>query len=170
MRWIESAGGPLVLVPRSALHEWRGVAQGGDAYEAACAVADYVGAIQWRGIGAIVFNDAPLSTTVVKDEDVTMAIRWIYAPNEFSILELLPRLRADLHMRTPDEVVFSEFREPEYILFDAGADGANLAEGLSVELVPGGYSIQTYVFKPSEDLGLLVHLFTRDATTEDDGR
>ena len=82
MNWIDSAGGPLILMERAALAFWGGCFSGGGSdfesdYERACAVDAYAGVIQVEGRSALVLGDEPCETTVwrvAQGNDVI--VRW----------------------------------------------------------------------------------------------
>lgn len=160
MRWITSAGGPLVLVPQTMVAQWRGVSDGGRDYAAACAVDDYLGVIQWNGVEVLVFNDEPLATTCAT-ADLTVFLRWIYAPNEGAIVSAAQDLAHYLPQQESG-VVF-DCRAARYALFDAGAPGQNVVEMIEVEIAPGTYIVETHVLKPNDDVGLIAHVL-RPAT------
>lgn len=161
MRWITSAGGPLVLVPRAAVGQWRGVADGGADYGAACEVSDYTGVIRWFGADILVLNDEPLSTACVTQDGTVALIRWMYAPNESAILAAIRTGWAELP--PPVETSALTCTEGPYVLFDSGAVGREVTDGLAIEIPHGTYRVNTHVWKPSDGVGIIVHLFVRQA-------
>jgi hypothetical protein len=78
--WIESAGGPLIVMPRSVSPSWKGTA--GEDYQEACNVEDYLGLVARDWGAVVVLGDAPLRTAVIHQPDGPAIVRWIYAPNE----------------------------------------------------------------------------------------
>lgn len=160
MRWIASAGGPLVLVPWTMVAQWRGASDGGDDYAAACAVDDYVGVIQWDGVDVLVLNDEPLATTC-PTADLTVFLRWMYAPNEDAIMSVVHNLAN--HLPQQESGVVFECRAARYALFDAGTFGRNVVEMIEVEIAPGTYVVETHVLKPNSEVGLIAHVL-RSAT------
>jgi hypothetical protein len=159
MRWIMSAGGPLILIPRSIIGQWRGVADGGEDYQAACAVTDRAGVIWRHGVDILVLNDEPLQTACVVSDRRPMLIRWMYAPSESAALAALHDFQ-DRRLR-PSEAVLMTCKESRYVLLDAGADGSKLTEHLDVEIVEGVFLVETYVWKPNDEVGLVVHVFSK---------
>jgi hypothetical protein len=156
MQWITSAGGPLVLVPEGMAGEWRGATADGLDYDAACAVSDYAGIIRWHGADVLVLNDEPLATTSFVAAGRLMFLRWMYAPSEAAILDLLPGIDQLLPPACAETGLVLSSRS--HALFDAGAPGDRVEPILRVEVEPGRYSVQTHVWKPNADIGLLVHV------------
>ncbi|MFD9409780.1 Imm21 family immunity protein [Streptomyces sp. NPDC059989] len=57
--WLETEGGPFIVVPRAALPHWSGPE--GD-YDRACEVIDFVGVLELPdGAEALALGDEPLS-------------------------------------------------------------------------------------------------------------
>ncbi|MFJ8210556.1 Imm21 family immunity protein [Streptomyces sp. NPDC096033] len=71
-RWLETEGGPFVVVPHTWLPHWSGRA---GAYDRACAVMDFVGVLALPG-GAetLVLGDEPLPTAYLPEHQVL--VRW----------------------------------------------------------------------------------------------
>jgi hypothetical protein len=159
MKWINSAGGPLVLIPRSALIRWRGAADGhgvGTDYDAACAVSSYAGVIHRHGVDILILNDEPLQTTAVATEDAVFLVRWMYAPNESAVLASLRDIRGRLG--PPCERASLASVECEYVLLDAASTGSSAGDRLDVVFGFCPERVETHVWKPETDVGLLVHV------------
>ncbi|MGW2111166.1 immunity 21 family protein [Streptomyces sp. NPDC001948] len=89
--WVESMGGPLILIPVSALDAWHGCTEGGmtvgdgvdpDDYDRACAVDGLAGAIA-VGEGrpqALVLGDEPATTCYMPEHHAFL--RWLAADSE----------------------------------------------------------------------------------------
>ncbi len=86
--WVESMGGPLVVIPVSALGAWRGCTGSGmgaggatdvDDYDRACAVDDLAGAIALgeSGVQALVLGDEPATTCYLPEHRAFL--RWLAA-------------------------------------------------------------------------------------------
>jgi hypothetical protein len=155
MRWINSAGGPLVLIPRLALRSWQGAAGGdGSDYMAAAAVSDYAGVIHRHGVDILVLNDEPLQTTAVAMDDALLLVRWKYAPSESSVSASLRGIRGQLGL--PCEQTYLASTEHEYVLLDAGAAGDGATNYLDIGFCP--HQVETHLWDPEIDIGLIVHL------------
>jgi hypothetical protein len=136
MRWINSAGGPLVLVPATKVAQWRGIRDGGGDYAAACAVDDDVGVIRWNGVDVLVLADEPLATACIAGE-LTVFLRWSYAPNEGAIENVVRGMM--LELSEPRSRVSFDCQTTRHVLFDAGAPGSSVDEAIELGITPGGY-------------------------------
>lgn len=88
--WVESAGGPLLVAPRSELTEWGGstdndgsVETWGD-YGWACTVEGYIGLVRIGSRQALVLGDEPAPTTYLPTE--RLFLRWAAAYSESELL------------------------------------------------------------------------------------
>jgi hypothetical protein len=138
MKWIESAGGPLVLVSRDDATTWSGYE--GD-YEIACAVEDLAGVIQFGRDGdgkvALVIWGEPLMTTYLADEN--MLVQWIYADTEDDLLRMVDNKLPTADWQHGPSITLAH----SLVLFDAAIPGGelDLADILEVQLEPGSYRI-----------------------------
>ena len=158
MHWIESAGGPLVIVPERSLGAWHG-ADGPDVtethYESACAVADYVGLVRLDGAQAVVLGDEPLRTAWRPGASGGLLVRWIAAPSEADVERALATLPDIL----PWEQVL-DFDHPggTLVLFDAAVPGAELPDDhLRLDLPAGRWTLGLSAYHPDDDVALLLH-------------
>ncbi|MFI9229590.1 Imm21 family immunity protein [Streptomyces rimosus] len=155
-KWIESAGGPFVIVPAVSAHAWRGVE--GEDYEEACAVEDYLGQTAFgpesEKTPAIVVADEPLPATFLPD--LRCVLQWSYAPSE---QELIDGARSsfpdidDWHQGPMLEV------QGQLIMFDATIPGESLGEEekLYLSLPPGTYQLQSADFEVGEEVAGRLH-------------
>jgi Immunity protein 21 len=155
MHWIASAGGPLVLVPQAMAAQWQGISNGGSDYAVACMIDDYASVIQWNGVDVLILNDEPLATTCLTD-GLTVFVRWIYAPNEEAIKNVIQDITL-LFLKRNQGVAFG-CQADKYVLFDAGAPGTHIVERIEVNIAPGAYIVETHIWRPNEDVGLVVHV------------
>src|SRR5689334_12776726 len=95
--WVQSDGGPLILLERHLLPEWMGILPSRDGrrsanavatattpsrtdYDRACKINDYVGVVPVGAAHGLVLNDVPLLTTWRKStEGGGMIVRWDFA-------------------------------------------------------------------------------------------
>ena len=162
MRWISSAGGPLVLIPKVLRSRWRGTSGVSSDYEVACGVEGYVGVIEKAGSQVLVLGDEPLQTTVASVNGKPCLVRWVYAPSldaaESSVAAMEP-----VHLGAPVESVAIRITNSSLVLMDAGAPGEHPGDTLELTLDPGSYRIQVHEFTPTPDSKFLVHAFERYA-------
>lgn len=151
--WIESAGGPLVLLPRSKLSAWAGV-EGRD-YNDACEVVDYAGLLTRSWGHVIVLGDEPLRTAVICRDEGQWIVRWMFSPDEPAAIMLAMTFNPEGAI--PSERLDVEVIDEPYLLFDSASNGAE-ASGLEVHVPPKARSLETYVVKERE-VGLVIHRF-----------
>ncbi|MFF3672245.1 Imm21 family immunity protein [Microtetraspora malaysiensis] len=88
--WVETAGGPLIVVPKSELDHWAGVDHNdgpvetwGD-YGRACAAEGYIGLVTVGAQQALVLGDEPAMTTYLTTE--RLFLRWAAAYSEAELV------------------------------------------------------------------------------------
>lgn len=95
LTWVQSEGGPLVVVPASALDRWGGCTTDGmimadsatpDDYDRACEVESLAGVIDIGAeVSALVLADEPAATCYLPAENIFL--RWLSADSEAELLE-----------------------------------------------------------------------------------
>ncbi|RAJ38363.1 immunity protein 21 of polymorphic toxin system [Kitasatospora sp. SolWspMP-SS2h] len=134
LAWVESMGGPLVVVPVSALHQWGGctengmVAGGGDQpddYDRACEVEGLAEVISLSGhstAAALVLGDEPSSTYYLAEQRAF--VRWLAADSD---AELIAAAQAVLNdPATPWEDCGVWRTDGPAVLMDSGEAGSSL--------------------------------------------
>lgn len=99
--WVESTGGPLVVVPLSAQADWAGSSQSWgrtgvrEDYDRACDVEGLAGvlAVGTGGARALVLGDEPASSCFVPD--LRAFVRWLGADSEAELLAMAEAVIAD---------------------------------------------------------------------------
>ncbi|WP_159766085.1 Imm21 family immunity protein [Streptomyces sp. HM190] len=145
VRWVESAGGPLIAVPEAVLSFWAG-ADGDETssdYDRACDVAGHAGLLPVGDTRALVLGDEPAATAYLPEHGLFVR-RHPAGPEDPSDPDgrLLAEVPAVL-----DDAVWApalEWRVPgPLVLFDAARPGhAATATGhVRVELTPGRYGV-----------------------------
>jgi hypothetical protein len=159
-RAIESAGGPLVLLPDRARGDWTGVA--GDDYERACGVDGYLGVLDVGDDQALVIGDEPASTALLptRAADSLVIAKWTYGPDRLSVVASLRGIRLD---QFPAAQVKVTFLSSPQLLFDSGSPGGEADEHLTARLPAGEYVASTLVFEPARDISLVLHWVRRPA-------
>ncbi|MFI9104331.1 Imm21 family immunity protein [Streptomyces fildesensis] len=154
LTWLETEGGPFVVVPRAALPHWSGTE--GD-YDRACEVMDFVGVLALPdGAEALVLGDEPLSTAYVPDYRVL--VRWCYAERGEGVADII---RAGLPAAEWEEgPVLST--TGELVMFDAayfGTEVGTLADSAALELGAGRYRVDSASIEPDHLTSFRVHRF-----------
>ncbi|WDJ07084.1 Imm21 family immunity protein [Xanthomonas campestris] len=159
LNWIESSGGPLVLLHRDLLPEWCGstgsvVDADATDYTRACDVIDELGVIDVGSRQALVLGDEPDRTALTKRGKSIFIIRWRWAPSEGDLLE---ELRDGL-----DALDFcssgSFLTMPgTHLLFDSALAGTYADESSVVELDAAQFSLSSAYFHPRKDICALIH-------------
>jgi hypothetical protein len=173
LRWIDSGGGPLLLVPGELRLAWRGTdipeepvvsrfrwaGPGTPAtdYDRACDVEGYVGIIPVGGGTALVLGDAPHSTAWWPlRSGGGILVRWEYAPSEERVEAALEELSGLAWEETG--LTFRAGAEPVW-LFDSAYAGRRAEECgyLTIPQVRGTYQIAMAWHHPDEETALLLH-------------
>jgi hypothetical protein len=163
MKWIESGGGPLIVVPLAKLNCWRGVDRAPGAqktdYDRACAVEEEVAVLEVEGQHAFILGDEPLRTAWVPTDDGGMFVRWVYADDEESLLNLPKGQELDdiledtgLSLRIPGPCLIFDSAEPGYEI---------LGDSDMILLPKGDYSVSSGTVQVSERACCLVHRLRR---------
>jgi Immunity protein 21 len=156
LRWVQSGGGPLVVLPQSHLASWGGSnrPRPADDYGRACGVPGYQGVLAAGAAEALVLGDVPLLTAPCRLDGVRYLLRWLYAPGE---AELLAAFRAAAPSLAAVEV--SAFRHPggRAMLFDAAMPGrSRVRGGVAFRLAAGRYDVVASVWEMDE-VGFVSH-------------
>ncbi|MFI1826609.1 Imm21 family immunity protein [Streptomyces sp. NPDC020412] len=105
LTWVQSMGGPLIVVPVSALHTWGGCTEGGvivggtdqpDDYDRACAVEEYAEVISLGDTGAasaLVLGDEPATTCYLPEQRIFL--RWRAADSDTELLAAAEAVLSD---------------------------------------------------------------------------
>ncbi|KUN25533.1 hypothetical protein AQJ23_16365 [Streptomyces antibioticus] len=146
--WVESMGGPLIVIPVSALAAWRGCTESGvmtgdatapDDYDRACAVDDLAGviAVGEDGAQALVLADEPATSCYLPDRRAFL--RWLAADSEAGL-----KAAAEAVLEDPA----TEWEECGTWVLDGPAvlmDSAEAGSELGVEYPGGGMPEQAPV-------------------------
>lgn len=151
LSWVESAGGPLLVAPRSELRHWGGSTDGdgpvetwGD-YGRACTVEGYIGLVAIGAQQALVLGDEPASTAYLPAE--RLFLRWAAAYSESQLVAAAKRAVHGRVQWDEDEELIWDVQEP-VVLFDAVMPGTEmeLDNHLVADLEPDRYRVRaTYI-------------------------
>ncbi|MFD0399796.1 Imm21 family immunity protein [Kitasatospora sp. NPDC127121] len=154
LTWLETEGGPFIVVPRDALSHWSGTE--GD-YDRACEVVELVGVLDLpEGAEALVLGDEPMSTAYLPEHRVL--VRWCYAESEEGVADLvlagLPTAEWEKGpvLRTTGELV----------MFDAayfGTEVGTLADSTVLDLGAGRHRVDSASIEPDHLTCFRIHRF-----------
>lgn len=157
--WVESMGGPLIVVPISALARWRGCTQSGmtvgsgevlDDYDRACEVEGLAGVISVgeKGAQALVLADEPASSCYLPEHRAF--VRWLAASSETDLIAAAQRVLAD--PATPWEECGTWTTDGPAVLMDSVTAGnelcveypncGDLPEQARIPLQPGNWTVR----------------------------
>lgn len=161
LSWIESTGGPLLLLERELLPYWHGILENGVTgtdYDRACRIADYVGAIEvGPGVG-LILGEEPFSTTWWQSEDLlnSFLVRWVCAEDEAKVRAVLSSLSSGNQWQPTDVRILVD---SELILFDSSCPGTDIDDYLTIKIAAGRYTVETLYYSPNDELSLILHRF-----------
>ena len=96
LKWIVSAGGPLLLMEIKSLPHWHGIFGGQSDvgkttdYARACEVDDYVGLIGVNDSQGLVLGEEPMHTSWFPISDSEgIVVRWVWADDEQQVEAVL---------------------------------------------------------------------------------
>jgi hypothetical protein len=160
--WIESAGGPLLLLEEDLLKYWNGCFSTSEDtptdYERACSVHDYLGVIVVDSGHGIVLGEEPFSTAWWPSATLGQGflVRWVYAEDEAAVTYALEHLPNTAWQSTDVEFQVSN---DKLLLFDAACSASDVDERLVIEIPEGWYVAETLHYQPDEQTSLILHRF-----------
>lgn len=163
MNWIESSGGPLILIEKRYLGEWRGIAGSSDDdyvsdYDRACNTNDYITVIKIPSGQAAILGDEPNRTSFISESDKEVIIvRWRWAPKESVIISVLEKLDRSIFLGS--EVTHIRLQSDEVVVFDSSFSGQDFSDSLVIKMRRGEHVVETTMFEPDSETCLLLHRF-----------
>ncbi|MEY9873288.1 hypothetical protein ABH931_002770 [Streptacidiphilus sp. MAP12-33] len=166
--WVESMGGPLIVVPVSALAKWHGCTGSGmvvgsgdllDDYDRACEVDDLAGVIAVGEDGAegLVLGDEPASSFYLAEHQAF--VRWLGADSEADLIAAAQAVLADSTTEWDECGVWNT--DGPAVLMDSVTAGAELGieypngggtpAQAPVVLPPGSWLVRAVHASPFED-------------------
>ncbi|MFB8208473.1 Imm21 family immunity protein [Streptomyces sp. NPDC056010] len=150
--WVESLGGPLIVIPVSALASWGGSTESGliagdgtapDDYDRACAVDDLAGVIPLgeKGGQVLVLADEPATSCYVPQHRTFL--RWLAADSEAGLMAAADQVLAD--PATVWEECGTWVSDGPAVLMDSAEAGSDLG----VEYPGGGTPAAASVLLPA---------------------
>lgn len=183
LKWVNSGGGPLIVIPVEIAHYWRGCETGmpltGDRatiwetvrmntdYGRACGVDDYLGVLNVGPGECLVLADELMQTTILPTNADALIVRWIYAESEAEVVRAVRSVPEDVWETTQHRV---DVGSGGLLLFDSAYPGDDLPstweDGMNVPWlkvpVPMGiYEVDTADYQPDDSTRLILHCLRR---------
>lgn len=178
LRWVQSAGGPLLLLPVSLRRRWSGIEPTKDPlndakfrwdetmavpsdYDRACDVSGLLTKLDIGDGYGLVLGEQPLSTAWLSAEGQPggLLVRWYYGDSQAEVERSLQDVPARLFRHS--KLVFT-FTGRMAVLFDSAIPGRELP-GWQKEsfcrfrLAAGRYAVSTAEYSPSDETKLILH-------------
>jgi hypothetical protein len=181
LKWIDSAGGPLILISDKSYNLWSGILKRSSYldskieetdnflnpdetdYGKACLVKDYLGVVNIGEDTALVLGDEPLLTTIFHSLDGRVVIaRKSYSENEEFVDSNLKTIDLKLIDNWEFALTLILSGDKQY-LFDSACSASMLDKGnnecLSMNIKQGDYKIWTSIYEPDDKTKLIIHKF-----------
>lgn len=161
LNWVETNGGPIVVLPNNLLNQWKGQENnnGISDYSRACAVSDYILQISiGTGFGLVLGGD-PCPTTVFTSpmSGHLVIARWVWAESDESAQKFL--ISTDFSMFNGYVIEFENDSSEISFIDSAYSDLQRFECLLNHNLVSGHYLIETFDFRPDPKTWFVIHIF-----------
>ncbi len=168
LTWVESLGGPLLILPENLYGYWNGQdSEKNDVsdYLRACDANDYLELIEVGEKFGLVLGGDPCPTTIFKSPITNHLIvaRWIWAETDESAQKTL--FSANFINCAGEDLNF-DITSPKLFLLDP-VYSCKEKHGilLEQEIDIGKYVIRTFDFKPDANTWFVIHIFLRAVET-----
>jgi hypothetical protein len=162
MKWIESTGGPLLILEKVVLSNWGSNNPNGNGqtdYDRACSVEEYIGVINVGYGKTLVLGDVPARTSWFqsKDDKGGLIIRWIYGRSEKQVEEYIENQLPDWNCYVNENIQIKIIKGDMLIWDSAFVYTDKCAEKIEFNIVPGNYRILSGIYEPDIDTKLHIH-------------
>jgi hypothetical protein len=180
LKWIDSAGGPLILIADKTVGLWSGILKRSayltnvdeDAndfldpdeadYGKACLIEDYLGLVMVDDEEVLVLGDEPMLTTFFFSQDKPVLARWFYGEDKEFVDNTL--LNIDLSSINNWEFALTfNLMSNKQFLFDSACSKSMIdkkqEDCLHINMNPGRYKLSTSVYEPDSKTKLILHKF-----------
>ena len=180
MKWINSTGGPCIIISKKDSPSWSGIGSIEAAkiqsfeevdnfmdhnqshYGLACAIEDEIAiiSINSEGNSIIVIGDEPSQMTIISNNNTFMVVKWISGESkeEFERYLNIEKLDNIDNWTSNFEV---NLNLESYILIDSSESGFDFdsSNAIEVKVKKGIYSMDTNFFSPNEHISMNIHRF-----------
>lgn len=185
IQWINSNGGPLILLSKHLLKFWMGYylphpsipdtlispyvvtikelteLQLQDVktdYDRACEIKEYIAPLPIKNEVALILGDESCPTSWWPEPTGGVIVRLQYTDNTETILYNLTTLPAHIWDQEP---FYFYVPDKILVLFDATDHGNQLSESIEIKLETGTYQIFTAIYSPNTETSLILHRFIK---------
>ena len=161
IHWIESNGGPYILMGIRAASMWRAThgisveSRDGcvDDYQCVCGIGGYAGVMHSGDNAILVIDDLPNDLAVYLNTDSeAVFVKWIGAESEEKIWAALDAEKELSFKRLDFEL---QITESELVIFDSSDLLDDAGENkLYLNLLPGFYSVEVLDYEPHDEMML----------------
>ncbi|MFC0397422.1 Imm21 family immunity protein [Paraburkholderia rhizosphaerae] len=152
--WINSSGGPLVVMEEAKALLWNGMSGNPSDYDLACQSADYSNKLALHGTDVLVLGDEPLQTAVATSDSRLLIVRWKWADSEADVLGAIEQI--DVGMVNIVEKLTINWANQPLVVFDA-VDTFHPSRCLRFSAHSGASKVETFIYQPTSRTSLLVH-------------
>jgi len=155
--WIDSAGGPLLLVSDIDCQYWNGALS--DYWSACEEVNNYVGVFNKKNKKFIILAEEPLSASIVCSNIGILFLRWEWGDEDkFNVFESLKAIKLLENLPLLEETDVN-IKSGKYFLFDSALHGNTQEEKYEVILEKDVAVAKTYQYRPDEEYSFLINAF-----------
>jgi len=180
LEWIDSAGGPLILITDKTVGLWSGILKRSayltnvdeDAeefldpdeadYGKACLVENYLGLVEVDNEEALVLGGEPMLTTFFFSRDKPILARWFYGEDKEFVDNTLLNIDLNSINNWEFELIFNLMSDKQF-LFDSACSKTMVdkrqEDYLQININHGQYKLSTSVYKPDCKTKLILHKF-----------
>lgn len=181
LKWIQSAGGPFILISEKDVGFWSGILNrdsylvNGDEeaeeaedfldpneadYGKACLIEGWLGLTIINNEKVLVLGDEPISTTFFFSAEKPVLARWFYGENKEFVNNLILSMDIDSIDNWEFALEFNVMSDKQF-LFDSACSRnmLNEEEYLEINLKSGVYKVSTAIYKPNDKTQLILHKF-----------
>lgn len=152
--WINSSGGPLVVVEEAQALLWHGSNGNPSDYDLACQFSDYASKLALHGTDTLVLGDEPLQTAVATSDSRQLIVRWKWADSEADVRVAIEKI--DFSTVNFIEKLTINWTNQLLVMFDA-ADTFDPTHCLRFSTHSGINEVSTFICQPTSRTSLLVH-------------
>ena len=158
-KWIESSGGPFVIIEKKFAPLWRGTNGHPSDFDLACRTSNYIEEISTTNTTALILGDEPLRTLVAYSEDHNLIVRWRWATSEEDVLSKIQSI--SFPKKCKDQIDVNFFTD-NLEIFDSASTYSE-AESINLKINTGKNTIKTFDYSPNPETSLLIHKISKTA-------